>query len=587
MPQTMITGGFLYLTAKLSPAGSSFVGDRDLGITKGRLKMRDPNNPDSTYTEWIEFGSVTAVGDGNFTYGSLVRQLSQVSDPAVSLGTGNTWVAGTEAKLVAMHDQLADRLNGVLVPVYATTVARDAAITAPVNGMSCYVTADGVFYDYQGGAWATRGNSATANASTTVAGKVEIATQVEVDAGTDTGGTGATVAVIPSTFQTGITNRTAMVAEAQAGTSITKLMTPLSTRTSLVDYGDGSDGDVTITTGVTLTRDMFYNNLAVNSPGVLDPAGYKVFVLGTLSGNGTIRRNGANGGNAAGTTGGTAGSVLATGTLGACSAGVAGGNGGTTGGGGNGTATTGAAALVNSFKTGTPFGGGGAGGKGNLSTGGGGGFNASANTGFFVGRTFSSLFRFVPLGYSTAMTYPVLPGGIGGGGGGTYYSTSTGGAGGGGGSSGGYIFIAAQTVSFSGTIQANGGTGGNASNSTAAVGGCSGGGGGGGGGSAGTLYCVSNSFTFSGTLNLNGGNAGNGTNATENGSGGGTSVGGGGGQGGEGGIFILSAVSYSLAGSTITLTAGTGGTAGAGAGGGAAGAAGANGGAGAQYLLTI
>ena len=46
--QTFITGGFLYLTAKLSPGGSSFIGDRDLGITKGRLKMRDPNNPDST-----------------------------------------------------------------------------------------------------------------------------------------------------------------------------------------------------------------------------------------------------------------------------------------------------------------------------------------------------------------------------------------------------------------------------------------------------------------------------------------------------------------------------------------------------------
>lgn len=231
MPQTMITGGFLYLTAKLSPGGSSFIGDRDLGIDKGRLKMRDPNNPDSTYTEWIEFNSVTAVGDGTFTYGSLVRQLSQVSDPAVSLGTGNTWVAGTEAKLVAMHDQLADRLNGVLVPVYATTVARDAALPSPTNGMSCYVTADGVFYDYQGGAWATRGNSATANASTTVAGKVEIGTQVEVDAGTDTGGTGATLAVIPSTFISGtstiITGKLSDQATAEAGADNTKLMTPL------------------------------------------------------------------------------------------------------------------------------------------------------------------------------------------------------------------------------------------------------------------------------------------------------------------------------------------------------------------------
>ena len=57
-------------------------------------------------------------------------------------------------------------------------------------------------------------------------------------------------------------------------------------------FGDGSDGDVTITTTVTLTRDMFYNNLTVNSPGILDPNGYKIYVRGTLSGNGTIRSNG-------------------------------------------------------------------------------------------------------------------------------------------------------------------------------------------------------------------------------------------------------------------------------------------------------
>lgn len=60
---------------------------------------------------------------------------------------------------------------------------------------------------------------------------------------------------------------------------------------------------------------MYYNNLTVNSPGILDPNGYKIFVMGTLSGTGIIRRNGNTGGDgsAAGAgspAGGTAGSAL-------------------------------------------------------------------------------------------------------------------------------------------------------------------------------------------------------------------------------------------------------------------------------------
>lgn len=84
------------------------------------------------------------------------------------------------------------------VPVFATTVARDAALVAPANGDSCYVTADGVFYDYQGGAWVDRATGSTPNATTAVAGKVELATQGENDAGTAIGGTGASLVATPA-----------------------------------------------------------------------------------------------------------------------------------------------------------------------------------------------------------------------------------------------------------------------------------------------------------------------------------------------------------------------------------------------------
>ena len=48
-------------------------------------------------------------------------------------------------------------------------------------------------------------------------------------------------------------------------------------------YGFGQDGDVTIASNTTLTRDMYYNNLTINSNCDLDTNGYRVFVKGTLT----------------------------------------------------------------------------------------------------------------------------------------------------------------------------------------------------------------------------------------------------------------------------------------------------------------
>lgn len=90
-------------------------------------------------------------------------------------------------------------------------------------------------------------------------------------------------------------------------------------------FGDGSDGVGTITgTPTTLSRDMYYSNLTVNSTKTLDCAGYRVFVSGTLTNNGTISRNGNDGGNASAGVGGTAGAALAAGSLGGSAGGAAG-----------------------------------------------------------------------------------------------------------------------------------------------------------------------------------------------------------------------------------------------------------------------
>lgn len=48
-------------------------------------------------------------------------------------------------------------------------------------------------------------------------------------------------------------------------------------------YGFGQDGDVTLASNTTLSRDMYYNDLTINTGVTLDTNGYRVFVKGTLT----------------------------------------------------------------------------------------------------------------------------------------------------------------------------------------------------------------------------------------------------------------------------------------------------------------
>lgn len=57
-------------------------------------------------------------------------------------------------------------------------------------------------------------------------------------------------------------------------------------------FGDGSDGDVVISSNTTLTRDMYYNNLTINSGITLTTGNFKIYVKGTLAGSGTISADG-------------------------------------------------------------------------------------------------------------------------------------------------------------------------------------------------------------------------------------------------------------------------------------------------------
>jgi len=302
-------------------------------------------------------------------------------------------------------------------------------------------------------------------------------------------------------------------------------------------FGDGSDGVVVISAGTTtLTRDMYYQTLTIQTGGILVNNGFRIFVRGTLTfeGTGKITANGNTGGTGgAGTQGsnvgsaGTAGTVSQTaGSLPLPLAGFAGGAGGagaSGSAGSNGTNGTSNAKSIGS--NGSTGGAGSTGGTGPSGSGPGAG-GTPGTGGTNTGTVFNKL-NSILSGYYLIDNQPTITtltgssgsGGGSGGGGGRSPNASDCGAGGGGGgsgSTGGFIWVSANTiVTANGNVyaQADGGTGGNGGaggNSLGNNGGGGSGGGGGAGGSGGVIIIYYYSKTGTGTASVAGGSGGTG-----------------------------------------------------------------------------
>ena len=320
----------------------------------------------------------------------------------------------------------------------------------------------------------------------------------------------------------------------------------------LESYGDGGDGNVTISSGTTtLVRDMYYNNLTLSGTGQLQPAGFKFFVAGILdisaAPNGAIQFIGNSGAAATVQTGAAAGAAVAGTTIGSNFAGGAGA-----------TGPLGAGALAVAGGSATPSNGGasgagGAGGAGNAGGTNAGGASRAASTSLLplsIRRYECDLWRGVALITGGAGG----PGGSSGGGDGA----NTGRGGGGGGAGGGIVAIWANTINrgvgtAAGAIKAVGGFGGNGA---AGVSGITGGGGGGAGGGGGWIYIQYQTLTgasATNALDASGGDGGNGGNGIGVGA-----TGGSGGQGGNGGRITLLQVSTSIGSelnNTLTVAA--------------------------------
>lgn len=330
-------------------------------------------------------------------------------------------------------------------------------------------------------------------------------------------------------------------------------------------FGDGSDGDVTISTSTTLTRDMFYNNLTLAAGAALNTGNFRIFVRNTLTISsapaGAVIANGGNGGaGAAVNTGGTAGTRITTGTTLSAS---------NTGAGGNGGVGAGTAGPTTGNATASVIGGHPAGGAGGLGSGGAGGAGSTASNPSGLNASFRRLItEWVHNSGGTIGSHIMGRNAAGGGGGGDGVA---GGGGGGAGGQGGCIAIYARTIARGTNVtaaifQAEGGDGG--AGGTALVGN-RGGGGGGSGGAGGMIYVAFGELTGStitDAFDVSGGAGGAGGNGFGTGIGGG-----GGGRGGRGRVVQVNV--FAGSGSEYTPDNGAAGSAASGATGGAGAAA--------------
>lgn len=266
-------------------------------------------------------------------------------------------------------------------------------------------------------------------------------------------------------------------------------------------YGDGTDGDTTISADTNLTSDKYYDNLTINATKILNPSGYRIFVAGNLIVNGTIARNGNNGIN--GETydtrlGGAGGTVLADGYLKGALAGGAGGDGGVA----TQPGSAGSAGVNTSNSIGSNGANGGNGGGANGGIGGTGGTATASNVKLIANWHLATLLDIGSTGTPVKFDNSASSGG-GGGGGGT--AGGAGGGGGGAGSGGGIVAIYAKKIIINsgGSITANGGNGGNGGAANSGNGG-----GGGAGGNGGQLILVYNELTNNGTISANAGTKG-------------------------------------------------------------------------------
>lgn len=473
--------------------------------------------------EYIYFAS-KAVDSTTYvtTLSSVVRGLSPQA-ASFTAGTGSTWDAGTRIFVVdypVLWNNLAKTdVNNTFAtsqtfaaPLiisgtssYAklpelTTTQRNAL--TPTEGMMIKNSTTNLIEGYVGGAWVSLTGGTIANAANGVAGKVDIASGTEIGAGTAVDAITGAINVIPvsQTVKTssGASDENKIPVLNSAGLLNSGFL-PVGAD-YITFYGTGSDGNVTLSGDITLTKDMNYINLNLVTY-VLNTAGYKISVRGLLTGtSGKIKAapGGAGGNGGTGGAGGTAGAAAAGVTVPTGLAGKVGGAGGSVGNGEAGiagTATTNAAFAIT----------GAAGGKGGDSgTGQTGGASGAAASSTAYGSALVAQDIYYSAVLSPGSVINIAAGPSSGSGGGAGSNGTGGGSGGGSGANGGNLIVFAYLLTGAFTFESIGGAGGTGGTGGGAQ--SAGGGGGGGGGQGGSAFLgYKDKSGWSGSFVLTGG----------------------------------------------------------------------------------
>lgn len=152
-------------------------------------------------------GSTVIISDNWQTFDDIATAVNSKFNSAGGTITGSTTV---QAPLIVSGTSSYVKLPEL------TTVQRDALVAA--EGMIIKNTTTGLIEGYFGGAWqAFDTGVATPNGTTVVAGKYETATAAESIAGTNVGGTGASLVVLPKQIANNIQSGTFIYAESTTG----------------------------------------------------------------------------------------------------------------------------------------------------------------------------------------------------------------------------------------------------------------------------------------------------------------------------------------------------------------------------------
>lgn len=450
-----------------------------------------------TKTEFISFTGITQNSNNTATLTGVSRGLER-SYPFIASTTMAVGHSGQSIFVLSNPPQIYQQYAALQNTQTITGSWSFPVPTSPSNAATkSYV--DGTVFGGIGGAT----ESAT--------GTVQIATGAQAAASTKNGSIGRLV--IPASIATSTYNLNTSVnivpVTGSGGTidpnfiDLTHYTGTIGTSSNLtfLNAGDGSDGNVTITNSTTtLSRDMYYQNLTLTN-GAIITGNWRIFVNGTISGNGNIVQNGsagsAGGGNTANNFGPGGAAINGYFTT------PAGANGGT-GGSGPGAGNNGSVgySTISSLATTTMASPGGAGSAAGASAGGGAGSMGTATTTTTrFGKIASNTYDGIDI--TTQNSGPA--GGGGGGGGGGNSSGNLGGGGGGAGGTGGFVYIIAKNVTATLNLTAIGGGGGAGGPGSGTA---LGNGGGGAGGNGGIIVLVSGNNPSTITVNNIGGSGG-------------------------------------------------------------------------------